>query len=308
MMYPDEWVLEHAVPADWADWVRQFSVVADTTWMVSWPSIGGAVAVFLGGVAVGSRVMRHRSAFSLRPVLVVHNAVLCLASLSMLVIIASAVVRGFVQYGFVHTSCDPLQSSLGILPFMYWVNYLFKFYEFLDTMLLVLRKRPTPFLHVYHHAATALLAFVQLRSNTSVQWLPIGLNLMVHVLMYYYYMMSALGVNVWWKKHLTSLQIIQFVLDLVFCYWASIRYWGSGQFLPDGCYIDDQSCYIGLFILSSYLLLFVQLFYNLYIANTGSRGARGHHGSSTGRQETSGNKSGRGGSSSAASTATKKKH
>ena len=41
------------------------------------------------------------------------------------------------------------------------------------------------------------------------------LNTFVHIVMYFYYMMSAMGPQyqkyLWWKQHLTTLQMIQFV-------------------------------------------------------------------------------------------------
>lgn len=76
------------------------------------------------------------------------------------------------------------------------------------------KKKPLTFLHCYHHPATVFLCFTQLYGNTPISWIPISLNLLVHVVMYWYYFQAARGVKVWWKKWITKLQIMQFVLDL----------------------------------------------------------------------------------------------
>ena len=75
----------------------------------------------------------------------------------------------------------------------YMINYYIKYLELLDTGFLVLKKKPLgklricgfdmeaddleAFLHVFHHAATAVLCFTQLEGATSVVSYPLRLNL-----------------------------------------------------------------------------------------------------------------------------------
>ena len=51
--------------------------------------------------------------------------------------------------------------------------------------------------------------FVSLHLLTVFLWLSSGclFNSLVHVVMYYYYMLVTLGKSVWWKKYLTVFQV-----------------------------------------------------------------------------------------------------
>jgi len=144
-----------------------------------------------------------------------------------------------------------------------------KYVELLDTVFLMLRKRPLEVLHCYHHGATVILCYTQLVGRTAVSWVPIMVNLAVHVVMYWYFYQSSRGVRVWWKRYVTVFQIAQFVIDLGFVFFASYSYFAA-TYRPawphyGTCAGTESAAVAGVVILTSYLGLFVNLFYDMYI-------------------------------------------
>lgn len=118
----------------------------------------------------------------LKPLFMLHNALLSAGSAIVLALMLEEIVPIIYERGFFFAICDT-ESWTPHLETFYIINYYFKFWELLDTVFLVVKKKPLQFLHVFHHTATALLCFTQLNGRTSVSWVPITANLTVHVLM-----------------------------------------------------------------------------------------------------------------------------
>lgn len=193
-----------------------------------------------------------------------HNITLCIASLFLgswlTYTLASAFFGGLTTHELI---CSRNIYENGHLHAIYYINMFFKMWEFLDTFFLVLRKKPVAFLHAYHHAATLILTWNQLMEHSAPQWVPIVINLWVHVLMYYYYAMSALKIRVWWKKYLTKIQISQFVIDVTVIGYAYATFIRAG--LDENvCYGTTTGALVGLGILFSYLLLFIRFYVQTY--------------------------------------------
>ncbi|KAI9828853.1 MAG: hypothetical protein M1826_005957 [Phylliscum demangeonii] len=220
--------------------------------------------VILGGRAV----MRKQKPFRLKGLFMVHNFVLTIVSAALLALFAEELLPTVWRHGLFYSICSHEGGWTKPLVTLYYLNYLVKYVELLDTVFLVLRKKPLTFLHCYHHGATVLLCYSQLIGLTAVSWVPISLNLLVHVVMYWYYFQSARGVRVWWKEWVTKLQIVQFVIDLGFVYFASYTYFTSTYFhnMPNAgsCAGEEFAAFSGMAIISSYLLLFISFYLATY--------------------------------------------
>ncbi|KAF1996464.1 elongation of fatty acids protein 3 [Amniculicola lignicola CBS 123094] len=216
----------------------------------------------------GREVMRDRQPLQLNFLFKLHNFYLTVISGVLLVLFLEQLIPMVVRHGVFFAICDHQGGWADKMVILYYLNYLTKFLELLDTCFLFLKKKPLTFLHTYHHGATALLCYTQLIGNTSVSWVPIVLNLMVHVVMYWYYFQSARGIRIWWKKYITIMQIIQFVLDLGFVYFASYTYFTSTYWpwMPNAgkCAGEEFAAIAGICILSSYLLLFISFYFATY--------------------------------------------
>ncbi|KAL7276253.1 Fatty acyl-CoA elongase/Polyunsaturated fatty acid specific elongation enzyme [Rhizina undulata] len=247
---------------------NDFRFVSGKTPISTFKTAVSMIVAYYAIILGGREVMRNFSAVKLQLAFQIHNLVLTIVSGSLLVLFIEQLLPTLFKHGLFYSICDANGGWTQPLVVLYYLNYLTKYVELIDTVFLFLKKKPLTFLHCYHHGATALLCYTQLVGSTSVSWVPICLNLMVHVVMYWYYFQSARGVQVWWKQWITRLQIAQFVIDLVFVYFASYTYFTSTYWphIPNAgqCAGEEFAAFSGMGILSSYLFLFISFYFATY--------------------------------------------
>ncbi|XP_058462640.1 elongation of very long chain fatty acids protein 7-like isoform X2 [Malaya genurostris] len=227
------------------------------------PTLGLIACYLLWVLLLGPMYMRDRKPMDLRRIIIYYNLFQVLLSGYMFY---EHLMAGWLQgYSLTCQTVDYNDGPLSRRMFnLCYVYYLSKLTEFADTVFFVLRKKQSQItdLHVYHHSLTPMEAWILTKfiagGNATF---PNIINNFVHVLMYFYYMLSAMGPRyqkyLWWKKYMTEVQIIQFILCIGHCINA----------LVTGC---PFSRFVSTLLLIN-ASIFLTLFMNFYIKSYNRR-------------------------------------
>lgn len=167
---------------------------------------------------LGPWLMRNREPYNIRSIVLVYNLVM--------VALSSYFIYFTLQYTSMRKPgqsllCWPTDPRPTFLNMFFldkaWYYMLMKAGEMLDTVFFVLRKKTNhlSFLHLLHHSLALWSVWLVLTLGITghVFSFPL-LNSAVHVVMYGYYALAALGPalrpSLWWKKYVTFFQIAQF--------------------------------------------------------------------------------------------------
>ncbi|GFY70915.1 elongation of very long chain fatty acids protein 1 [Trichonephila inaurata madagascariensis] len=148
---------------------------------------------------VGPAWMKNRDPFGLRKVMIFYNL--------FLVAVNAWITYNLLAHGWLNKYswlCEPIDTSDDPIAMQ---------------VFFILRKKDSQinFLHVFHHSTVPVTAWF------GVAYGPGGynsifplFNAFVHIWMYLYYGLAAIGPGMqkylWWKKHLTKLQLVQFTV------------------------------------------------------------------------------------------------
>lgn len=168
-------------------------------------------------------LMRSRQPFVLRKTMIVYNMFLVFLNGYSLIVSIQLLNYGLELFNIEYPS-DRMVTSLTEYEInMGYLYFMTKFFDLFDTLFFVLRKKDNQItgLHLYHHTVVPILGWVTLwvRYNMPAAKLFVMLNSFVHVVMYSYYALAALGPGIqkylWWKRYITQLQLV-FILYINF--------------------------------------------------------------------------------------------
>merc|ERR1719499_2163901 len=176
-------------------------------------------------------------------------------------------------YGFEYTICRAAVNSYGNGPAGVWIMlFIFsKYFELIDTVFLVLRKKPVNFLHWYHHCTVLMYCWhcYVFENPTGIYFS--AMNYSVHAIMYLYYFLAAvLPKPPRWGTYVTLLQLAQMVVGI----FITLRHLQILVYrtVPN-CDGHIPNLAVALTMYASYFVLFAQFFAKRYCSR--SRGAKG---------------------------------
>ncbi|XP_077999748.1 very long chain fatty acid elongase 5-like [Glandiceps talaboti] len=204
------------------------------------------MVLYLAMIWMSRFYQRHTSPMSLRMILVVYNVTCSLVSLY--------TFCGMI-YGMYEMQSIYLKQTSPTMQHLFFIYHCTKMLELLDTVFMILRhrSRQISFLHVYHHASMLLLSDF---AYSLCPWVGIAfglsINSLVHVCLYFYYAQAAYNPSQApsWKKNMTQMQILQFLIGLVHNTFG---------------YLYHGFCVYSFFYAFSMLYLFSNFYYHAFV-------------------------------------------
>ncbi|KAH7825676.1 putative fatty acid elongase [Monocercomonoides exilis] len=203
---------------------KDFHLIVGSTFGTQWWFIGFSIVGYLLSLNLLSKYMQKRQALKLKTVASIHN--FFLSGLSLVTALG-------ILYELMYGPCPESEQTNRLMKFLfqkrgtplvgriYWWCYVYllsKWYELIDTWIIILRKaqKGVTYLHVLHHSGMLMMVTSWFAANFGALWLPAFLNSLVHVVMYLYYGCATLGIRWRLRNYITIIQLIQFFIGIVY--------------------------------------------------------------------------------------------
>lgn len=250
-------------------------LVKGTPWMPI-----AAVVAYLVMIAVMPILLKAVGAppIFMRKVAAMWNLFLSVVSFFMLMGVGLPFGADILRRGAQASICDEnhwhFNSGANGCIFWAYVFALSKYAELVDTVFLLLRQRPVPFLHWWHHTTVLLFTWFAEYHHMSAGYVFICVNAFVHCFMYFYYFLSEMGRRPGPRvaMAITVIQITQMFIGIATIgsamYWYYVLNLNCSNSAPQAMFIS------GIIMYGSYLFLFVRFFINRYIFGASNRPAK----------------------------------
>jgi hypothetical protein len=220
--------------------------------------------MYLLFVMVVPPLMEHREPFHLRQSVAVWNFMLSVFSWCGMVRIVPHLWCLTWVASFEEIICQEIYYIETGAVAMWSMLFVFsKVAELLDTVFLVLNKKPLVFLHWWHHLTVLLLSWHAYLTRSPISLHAMAMNYPIHAVMYGYYFLRSIGKWPQWlsPRFITMAQISQMMIGSFLCV--------MGIFYK--LYDEKQQCHAPLsnmvfaaVIYTTYLYLFAQFFFRRF--------------------------------------------
>lgn len=230
-------------------------------------------------IFVLSRFMRNREPMKLKVIKTMWNFGLSAFSWSGFFVLANHLL--FSKYAGIFTA--GFQASLCTHPTHFGCSYegiaiaafcYSKCFELIDTVFIILAKRPLIFLHWYHHITVLLFCWLSYGSRNSNGIYFAVVNYCIHGIMYGYYGMTQLSPYTRslvkpYAMQVTFLQLSQMAFGVMII-GATVYY----KYYRIPCYTTSTVNFLGLIMYISYFILFLQIFLDRYFGQKAKQAAK----------------------------------
>ncbi|XP_031638604.1 elongation of very long chain fatty acids protein 7-like [Contarinia nasturtii] len=181
------------------------------------------VSIYLFIIRNGKKFMEHRKPLKIKRLIIVYNILQIIANSTLFLVVTYYIFFADTNFSFRCELSNYSTDDVGMFgAYMSYSYFILKLADYLDTIFFILRKKSdhVSFLHVYHHVAVSVAAYICVLFATGGQGILLGyLNTLVHAVMYTYYLLTIWKPEIksskTTKKNITRMQMIQFTILVV---------------------------------------------------------------------------------------------
>ena len=217
------------------------------------------ISLYLAFCYFGQKFMKNREPFDLKWPLAYWNLFLSTFSTIGMMRTVPHLLHTLSRQTMEETICTDAQAQSngdGVVGLWVQLFVLSKIPELIDTVFIVLRKKPLIFLHWYHHITVLAFCWNCYATKSSTGLIFCAMNYSVHAIMYGYYFLMAVGAKPKWMKPvvITLAQISQMIVGTTICIMSAVLMYKKGS----DCAVTRNNILPGALMYGSYLYLFCE--------------------------------------------------